>query len=302
MAEKQRVRVQAGRQGAPKQNALAKVPQRGLAAPAAPATLYEAILAAAKDPDIDADKLEKIVDVGMRVEANEARKAFARDFRRLKRVLPEIDKDGKIDHGERGGETTRTGKKALKARYSTYPNLKRVCDPLLHEHSFTYASVIEPSADGAKINVVGYLKHDDGHEMISRFPIGADPGPGRSVAQSWTSATSYAKRINFILMLDIVSKDPRDQDNDGYRTQGDVIDATPQIETISADQGMTLREAIESCGIPIGKFCKKYGIKTVGDLPADQFNNAIEACKHYGEEIERRRASHSKNDTFPGDN
>ena len=211
MAEsKERVRVQAGRGGGPKTSqALALAPHnRGAMRlePEPPATLYGAIIQAARDPAVDAEKMKTLVELQIKVEKWEAEKAFTRAFNALQAELPSIDKDGKIDHGD---GTTARGNRRLKARYSTYPNLMSVCRPLLRQHGFTFNNVIEPSTDGAKIVVVGYLTHIDGHGMKSDFPLGADAGPGRSAAQAWGSASSYGKRYNWIpSSSDIVSEAP----------------------------------------------------------------------------------------------
>lgn len=301
MAEhsKPRVAVQAGRQGGPKQavavaNLPAEWPRAGLPGPSEPTSLYGALLQAARDPAIDSAKLKIIYDLQVDAEEREAKKAFTRAFNALQFELPTIDKDGRIDHGE--GKTTR-GHDKLKTAYSTYPNLMRVCRPLLKKHGFTFNNVIEPSNDGTRILVVGYLKHIDGHEMISRFPMSLDAGPGRSNAQGWGSSSSYGKRYNLILMLDIVSEDPRDQDDDGKRPKQE------DRSLISAEQTAQILKAINDSGVGAERFCNKFEIDSVPQLPASQFKLGMEACKLYGEEVKRRRAADVQDgdSTFPGD-
>lgn len=300
MAEqsKPRVSVQAGRQGGPKQAAAvaslpAERPRANLPGPPEPTSLYGALLQAARDREVDPERLKIIYSLLVDVEEREGKKAFTRAFNALQFELPAIDKDGYIDHGE--GKTAR-GHDKLKTRYSTYPNLMRVCRPLLKKHGFTFNNVIEPSEDGSRILVVGYLTHVDGHGMISRFPMSIDSGPGRSNAQGWGSSSSYGKRYNLILMLDIVSEDPRDQDDDARRP--------PQEDRslISADQATQLRKAIDECGVGADRFCEKFEIDALPKLPASEFKRGMEACKLYGEEIKRRRAAGGQDDnTFPGD-
>lgn len=295
--QKERVRVQAGRQGAPKRNEVTVVQQNAPVAAPAPTTLYGAIIAAARDPSVDADKMEKLVDLQMKVEANEARKAFTRAFAALKRHLPHINKDGNIDHGDEHGRT-KSGKKALKTRYATYPALMEVCEPLLDEHGFTLSSVIEPSADGVKINVVSYLEHVDGHSRVSRFPLGADASGGKNNNQGWGSSQQYGMRYNAIALLNIVTKDPRDSDNDGYPKP-----ESQEIVLVSMEQAQRLRVAIDECGVGADRFCKKFGVDSIPDLPANKFNDALKACKHYADEKAKhaKTAGPSTDETFPGD-
>jgi hypothetical protein len=308
---KERVRVQAGREGGPRIAAAAAVPaiaaRSQLPTGSAPTTLYHAVIQAARDPSVDAAKMKELVALAMQIEAHEAERAFTRAFNALQFDLPTINKDGFIDHGD--GRTQR-GHAKLKTKFSTYPNLMHVCRPLLKEHGFTFNNVIEPAADGARIEIVGYLVHIDGAKMVSRFPLGADAGPGRSNAQAWGSSTSYGKRYNLILMLDIVSKDPRDADDDSRKTPKPE-NAVDLDVPLNEQQLIQLSAEIEKCGVGLDKVLDKYGIGELGELPAIQFNDAMKACKNYAEETARRstaqtpakagRSADDDNDMFPGD-
>lgn len=251
-----------------------------------PSSLYAAIIEAARDPKVDAEKMRTLVELQIQVEKWEAQKSFTRAFNALQAELPTIDKDGLIDHGE--GRTAR-GNEKLKTKFSTYPNLMGVCRPLLRKHGFTFNNIIEPTPDGARIVVVGYLTHIDGHAMASRFPLGADAGPGRSNAQAWGSATSYGKRYNLILSLDIVSEAPQDQDNDGFarRTAEPKEDAAPQ--TISKAQAEELKMTLADAKLPEERFCEKYGITAVEDLGSKQLAEAKKSIAEY-----KRRAADAK--------
>ena len=269
----------------PKSQAVAKVEPAAPPAAAVPANFLQLLYQMAIDPRVDVEKMRAGLDMQERIEGSEARKAFTRAFNALQFDLPTIDKDGFIDHGE---GLSKGGNKKLKARYSTYPNLMGVCRPLLKKHGFTFNNTVEPSADGARINVVGYLTHVDGHGMRSNFPLGADAGPGRSNAQAWGSSSSYGKRYNLILLLDIVSEAPIDRDDDGKKAKvtegsgdfpGDNI--TTGIVLVDQAQQDKLREAIDDCGVGSAKFCSHYSIQKIGDLPAARYADAITACKNF---------------------
>lgn len=267
----------------------ANLPVAREATPPAPRSLYEAILRASADPAVDVDKLKVLVDVQIQVEEREAMKAFTRAFNSLQFELPTIDKDGKIDHGE---GTTAKGNKKLKSSYSTYPNLMGVCRPLLRKHGFTFNNIIEPAADASRIVIVGYLTHVDGHAMVSRFPLSLDAGPGRSNAQAWGSSSSYGKRYNLILLLDIVSEAPMDQDDDAGKPKDKRIDdgKVPDQSALSPAQIEELRVAIANCGVGEDKFLLHYQIDQVEDLDPKLFKEAIDACaKHMA-----RRAANAK--------
>jgi hypothetical protein len=181
-----------------------------------PAHMLKVIADAAANPECDAGKMKALHDLMKDVYEFEGKKAFTRAFNALQDELPAIDRDGRIDHSSDGGERTRSGKKALKTGYSTYPNIMRVVKPLLKKYGFTLSNVIEPTADGARIHVVGYLEHIEGHSRISRFPMSIDTTGGKNNQQGWGSSQEYGRRYNAIALLNIVSEAPQDQDNDGF--------------------------------------------------------------------------------------
>ena len=263
-----------------------------------PAHMLKVIADAAANPECDAGKMKALHDLMKDVYEFEGKKAFTRAFNALQAELPAITRDGKIDHSSDGGDRTRSGKKALKTQYATYPNIMSVVNPLLKKHGFTLSNVVEPSPDGARINVVGYLEHVDGHSRTSRFPMSIDTTGGKNNQQGWGSSQQYAMRYNAIALLNIVSQAPQDQDNDGFtqRQKRSANDPEPAREeqapdldfpgdrepVITEEQAAQLRDAIDACGVPTKTFCDKYGIDRVAALPAARLKDALEACKNYG--------------------
>jgi hypothetical protein len=272
---KERVRVQAGRGGSPGKQAVAIQTAPQAVAVAAPATLYQAIIQAARDPSIDAEKMKTLVDLQMQVEANEARKAFTRAFNALQEELPVINKDGIIDHGE---GTTAKGNKKLKTKWATYPNIMSVCRPLLRKHGFTLSNVIEPAADASRIVVVGYLEHIDGHSRISRFPLGIDTTGSKNNQQGWGSSQQYGMRYNAIALLNIVSEAQQDLDNDGYKKKDDVIDV---VRMISAAEVEELKLEIDGTDLTEARVCGGYDVESFKDIPAGKFAEVKRALKAY---------------------
>jgi ERF superfamily len=264
-----------GVKAAPKQEIVVHQP----ASPPAPRSMLEVIATAVRDPACDVAKMQALLDMQERIEANDARKQFTQAFNALQAELPVINKDGIIDHGD---GVTAKGNKKLKTRWATYPNIMDICGPLLKKHGFTLSSVIEPSADGLKINVVGYLDHIGGHSRVSRFPMTADATGGKNNQQGWGSSQQYGMRYNAIALLNIVSKAPQDNDNDGFtkkRDPDDPISSGPKL--ITDDQAAELREAIEDCGVPLDTFLKKFRVEEVASLLASEFKNAMTSCANY---------------------
>lgn len=268
MAEVTKGRVKAGRE----EWKLPAVQGSELSAP----TSFLAVIArAAADPACNTEKMASLLSMQRQIEEREAEKAFTRDFIALQDVLPVIDKDGKIDHG--------AGKQ--KNLYSTYPNIMKVCKPLLRRHGFALASWIEPAKDGARIEIVSQLDHVEHHHRTSRFPLPAEQSGSKNIVQAWGSSQQYGMRYNAIALLNIVSEAPQDRDHDGNvgnfkRGTDGYVDVEP-IRKLSRAQAAELEEVMKDCGVTVRGFCEIYGIKAVADLNDDLFEAAKKRCLDY---------------------
>ena len=249
--------------------------------------MIEVIFRASINPKCDPEKMRALLDMQRSIAKDEARMAFTRAFNELQSSLPVITRDGFIDHGD---GLTAKGNKKLKTSYSTYPNLMGVCRPRLKQNGFTFNNVIEPSLDGVKADVVGYLTHVGGHAMVSRFPLMVDVTGKKNNQQGFGSGASYGKRYNLIMLLDIVSEAPMDQDRDGARVGpapgsvgGDFPGDIPfnREPSIDAEGFAKLVEAIADCGVTQDQVLKKYRIKNLKDLPASLLEATLTSCANY---------------------
>jgi hypothetical protein len=269
-------------------------------------TMLQVIAEATMNPAVDVEKMKALMEMQRTLKSDEARLSFTRDFNALQNALPSIRRDGKISHAVDDTGMTRSGKRAMTARYATYPNIMSVVGPLLKKYGFTLSNVVEPSPDGTRIVVVGYLEHIEGHQRVTRFPIGIDTTGKKNSQQGWGSSQQYAMRYNAIALLNIVSRAPEDDDRDGFPAQQEVVDSeTGEVKSdpissgpklISKAQFGKLVEAIADCGVGDKAVLDKYRIKKLTDLPADLFKAAISACASYKAAKQAKAAS-----DFPGD-
>jgi ERF superfamily len=303
---KERVRVAAGRQGGPMQaEALprARLPavqdEQGIDA-SVPANFLAVVARAAADPRCDTAKMQALLDMQRQIEDREAKKAYTRAFRALQKLLPTINRDGKIEVREKDRDGKRTGPLSQSTPYATYPAIMEVVKPLLDDHDFTLSSVIEPGTEG-KIDVVTTLAHGDGFERISRFPLGADTTGSKNNAQGWGSSQQYGMRYNAIALLNIVSRAPQDRDNNGYSGDfqnakgGGVAEAAEPRPAITSAQRDKLVDLITAAKIKEQQFCVKYGINQIIQLPADLYDAAVAAI-----EAHRAGAAAAKRDGIRG--
>lgn len=296
MAEpKERIRVQAGREGGPRAEFTepAKLAPTNLPVPVGPEpTNFLAVIArAASDPRCDTAKMQALLDMQKQIEDRESTKAFTRDFIALQKVLPVINRDGKIEIREKNAATgSREGGRIQQATpYATYPNIMRICKPLLDAHGFTLASWIEPEPGGARIMVVSQLDHIEHHHRTSRFPLPAETSGSKNNVQGWGSSQQYGMRYNAIALLNIVSEAPQDRDHDGHEGNfksakgggfAEVPAEQPKITTAQRDK---IADLMIAAKIKESQFCTKYGISQIGFLPADLFDAAVKAIADHVE-------------------
>ena len=277
--KKERVRVQAGREGGPRAASKAVA----TAAPAAaveqhqPQSMLAVIASAAADPRCDVTKMQALLDMQKGILAEEARLAFIEAKLLLNEKLPTINKDGKIEFKDKG-----QGKATLK--FASFENINHVIKPLLKEFGFDLWFSSEPGVAGM-INVVGHMEHRLGFFRITTFPMPHDASGGKSGAQGWSSAFSFGKRVTTIGLLNIQTTAIEDRDLDGNvgnfkRSTDGYVDVDP-IRKLSRAQAAELEEVMKDCGVTVRGFCEIYGIKSVAELNDDLFEAAKKRCLDY---------------------
>ena len=164
-----------------------------------PANVLEVIAAAASDPRVDPEKLEKLLALKERIDARDAEREFAQDFAAASAEMPRVAKNGVIDMGGKG-----------KMNFARYEDIDKALRPIEAKHGFMRTFMTDPTPGGITMTVK--LIHKGGHsEKSSRF-MPPDAGAGRNAMQAIGSASSYAKRY---LTLDIWNIICEGVDNDG---------------------------------------------------------------------------------------
>lgn len=255
-------------------------------APTSAGDLMSVIRTAALDPRCDVEKMRALLDMAKEVEADEAKKAFTRDFIAMQEQLPSIGRDGKIEIRAKDAQGGRTGSVQQATPYATYNNIDKITKPILLAHGFALSFATEPAPDG-RLNVIAYLDHAMGHQRKSTFPLPAETSGSKNNVQGWGSAMSYGKRYGAIALLNIVSHAPEDQDTDGHSGRfanakgGGLAEVPAEVVKVSAAQREELKMVLEDCGVSETNFCTHYDIAGVGDLPAELFEAAKKALREH---------------------
>lgn len=236
-------------------------------APAAETTVLLGMLERASgDPTVDIERMERMFALYERAAARSAKSAFIDALMKAKGELPRVIRTGSASYDDK-----KTGEKKEAFRYAKWEEVCVQIEPVLARHGLvlTFSSE-QPTAD--RVNVTGILSHRDGHSERAQMALGCDASGGKNNAQGWGSAISYGKRYTAFALLNLVGHDDKDTDA-----------APPPAETISEEQEDTIREALEAKDISLSRFCGKYKIDKLGDLPAVKYADALAAIRRHGQ-------------------
>lgn len=267
-----------------------------------PNNMLAVIAAAAANPKVDVGKMQALLSMQKEIMAEQARITFIEAFRDLKRDLPVINRDGCIvivAKDATGKRPESGGRVQQRTPYATFENISQVIDPLLDRHGFTLSFATEPTPDGSRLLVRGILSHVRGHERVTVFPLPAETSGSKNNAQGWGSSFSYGKRYATVALLNIRTAAPEDRDTDGNppkRTKGgkpQTVDGDVVVDggvvsspVCTVEQLDKIREAIETCGVPVKTFCEHFEIETTAQLKQSDYQAALDACRSYAD---RRR-------------
>lgn len=243
-----------------------------------PKSMLEIIMEAVRDPRCDVEKMRALLAMQREIEMREQERVFNVALLAAQEEMPKVARD------RRNPET--------KSAYATLENVATKIDHVARKHGFAQTFSQAEASRPDLMRIICDLGHSGGH--VRRYFIelavddkGPKGGAVKTQVQGAGSSFSYGRRYLKIAMFDVVIAG---EDNDGRAVKaavqaahgpldGDVVDAGP---VISKDQLNKVLDAIEECGVPHKTFCGHFRIQRVEELPADRFQDAIQACADYG--------------------
>jgi hypothetical protein len=161
--------------------------------------LAAALHALAFNPDVPVEKLEKIIELHERVQANAAKAEFDEAFAAMQHAMPVIVERKQTNNG----------------RYAPLEDIVEQVRPILAKYGFSLSHRTE-WPDKSIVKVIGILAHKAGHERTSEFISSADSSGNKNAIQGLGSAISYGRRYTTNDLLNVVT---RDMDDDARRAE-----------------------------------------------------------------------------------
>lgn len=187
---------------------------------------------AARDPNVDVDKMERLMAMMERVEARHSEAAFYADLSEMQDALPSI--------GERGNAAGRY-------TYALWEDINAAIKPVLKRYGFAI-SFRTDFTDG--IAVTGVLSHKSGHKIETTIKLPSDASGNKNAVQAVASSVSYGKRYTASALLNLTS---HGEDDDGFAADGKRNDEAfavrdEWLEAIrSADSADLLQQVKRDC-------------------------------------------------------
>lgn len=233
--------------------------------------IIQVIERAASNPDVDIDKMERLLQMQERILARNAEAAFNTALAQMQNDLPVIEENGSIKG--------RDGR--VQSKYAKFEDINEAVKPIMRQYGFAIS--FRTAFEGGEVVVTGVLTHESGHREESAVKLPADASGNKNNVQGWGSSISYGKRYTMNALLNITS---RGEDNDGQGSGsggGDPERKAPQSTgggnyATDAQLGL-IRKKCELAGIKPDDFLKQFDIPELAQLPFDRVNEALDWIK-----------------------
>lgn len=238
---------------------------------------------AASDPNFDDAKLQRLMEMRDKWEANEARKAYHRAMAQFKRNAPKLVKDAHVAF---------TNNRNQLVEYD-HASLGAICEAVIEglagvgiSHNW------EPEEDDKNkyVSITCVLTHEDGHSTRTRLSGHWDESGSKNPLQAKSSAVSYLQRYTVLAATGLAPKgtNPMYGGDDDGRGAAPPIGTTPaELKKISEKQLADLEAKISEVGANRENFLKFLRVTVLGDLLECRYKAAIQALEERAREKSR---------------
>lgn len=210
-------------------------------APVSEATNLLAVIAsAASNPNVDVDKMERLMQMHRDEIARQAAQAYAEGLVRVQRNMPTVRKDR---------TNTQTN-----STYATLEAVNRVVTPLYTAEGFALSFGTEDSPLSEHVRIVCDVIHRDGHSRRYFYDAPMDGhGIGGKVNKTPThargSAVAYGRRYLTNMIFNLTTSDEDDDGNAASETpeQAEAAERAAAAAEAERSRSANLAAAIEAC-------------------------------------------------------
>lgn len=234
--------------------ALVKAEAAPVPAPVAEGDAFLAMIErAARDPSVDIDKMERLLDRRDRMEADARVRAFNAAMAAAKAEFETIVKRHLVNRGSGGSY-----------KHEDLADISAAVDPALARHGLNtrYRTASNPNEP---ISCTCIITHAAGHFEETSLSAGADATGGKNTIQAIASTLSYLQRMTKKAALGLAAA--RDDD-------GNAASAKP-VERITAQQAANLETLAKRANIEPQIIFEHFKVESFADLTPVQHQTAL---------------------------
>lgn len=215
---------------------------------------------AASDPNVDVDKMERLMGMYERISAKNAEQAFNEAMNEAQTKVGRVAADASNPQ--------------TRSKYASYAALDRVLRPVYTEHGFSLSFDTGEGAPPEYVRVVCYVSHKAGHTRNYHVDIPADgKGAKGNDVMTKTHAVGSGMQYGMRYLLKFIFNVAIGEDDDG--------NAATAVERVTKEQVAALNDLMTEVGADEKLFCRymakltKVSVERVDDIPANAFKDAV---------------------------
>lgn len=217
------------------------------------------ILQSAQETGASVETLQKLMELQMTWETNEARKAFNEAFTNFKSEQFKIIKDAEVDFTGQKGRTH--------YKHSSLAHIVDVVVPLLSKYGLSHSWTTEQN-NGA-INVTCKVSHKLGHTEAVTLSAGSDQSGNKNSIQAVGSTVTYLQRYTLVSILGLAS----------HQTDDDGVKAGTSEPLVDDNQLANIDALITETGANVDGFLVYMKAKSLDTIKAKDYDKAIKALE-----------------------
>lgn len=201
---------------------------------------------AALDPSFDVAKLQALMEMKERWDANEARKAYVAAMAEFKANPPEILKRKLVEFDTAKGKTA--------YMHAELADVTEAVIQPLAQAGFSHAWATK-QLDGGLIEVSCTLTHRMGHSESVTLKSSADQSGGKNNIQAIASTVTYLERYTLLMATGLATKGI---DDDARSAEAQPID-TAAADWIALFDSLDAPVSVEACKAKKAELVRAYG-------------------------------------------
>lgn len=229
------------------------------------ASIIQMIERAARDPNVDIDKFERLMAMKERVEAKAAERAFDEALARVEAKVPQIVRAAENKH--------------TKSRYARLEHIMAKVSPIITDEGFSlsYGMADCPLPNHYRVTCI---VSRSGHSRFYQADLPIDNAGSQGKAnktgiQAFGSTVTYGRRYLVQMIFDIVLMDDPDDDDGNQGAPRNVYPDEAGPQYITAGQVDEIRELLVRCNANIPAFRAMMKVDREDQILAARFDYAI---------------------------